>query len=424
MSRLGTDEKSGTAAFAAVPQESAEAVAIGRGGFAGRKISKIFIVAGEESGDRLGAALMAAITSQAAGPVHFEGVGGSAMVERGLASRFPIDELAINGFVAVPARLPKIIRRIRETAAAVIAAKPDALVIIDSPDFTHQVARRVRARAPGIPIIDYVSPTIWAWRPGRAAAMRGYIDHVLALLPFEPEAHRRLGGPPCTFVGHPLAEAAATLRPNAEESARREALPPVILVLPGSRRGEISRHLAPFGAAIDIVRERHGAAQIVLPTVPHLFDRLTRETAAWPIPPQVVVDPASKWAAFRQARAALAASGTVTLELALAGVPSVIAYKVALVEELIARMLATTRTVGLANIILGETIMPELLQREASPRRLAEALLAIIADSPARRRQLDALARIDAVMQIGKAVPSARAAAIVLDLAGSRLRHV
>ena len=252
--------------------------------------------------------------------------------------------------------------------------------------------------------------------------MRGYIDHVLALLPFEPEAHRRLGGPPCTFVGHPLAEAAATLRPDAAERARRAADPPVILVLPGSRRGEIGRHLAPFGAAIDMVCERIGAARIVLPTVPHLFDRLVRETAAWPVRPQIVVDPASKWAAFRQARAALAASGTVTLELAIAGVPSVIAYKVALVEEVIARMLAMTRTVGLANIILGEIVMPELLQREASPRRLAEALLAIIADTPARQRQLDALARIDAVMQVGTAAPSARAAAIVLDLARVAVR--
>jgi lipid-A-disaccharide synthase len=201
------------------------------------------------------------------------------------------------------------------------------------------------------------------------------------------------------------------------ERARREAAPPVRLVLPGSRGGEIFRHLATFGRAIALVRERIGGAEIVLPTVPHLFDRVVRETAAWPAVPQIVVEPARKWAAFRQARAALAASGTVTLELALAGVPSVIAYKVAVVEEVIARMVATTRTIGLANIILGETVMPELLQRQASPGRLAEALVAIIGDTPARRRQLDAFARLDAVMEIGDAAPSARAAAIVLDMA-------
>jgi len=377
----------------------------------------IFIIAGEESGDRLGAPLMAAITAQAGGRVVFAGVGGHEMAAQGLASLVPISDLAINGFAAIPGRLPAILRHLRHTSAAVITARPDALVIIDSPDFTHRVARRVRAAAPSIPIIDYVSPTIWAWRPGRAAAMRGYIDHVLALLPFEPEAHRALGGPPCTFVGHPLAEAVATLRPNAGERARREAAPPVILVLPGSRGGEIGRHLATFGAAIALVHERIGSAEIVLPTVPHLLDRIARETAAWPAVPQIMVEPARKWAAFRQARAALAASGTVTLELALARVPSVIAYKVALVEEAIARMVATTRTIGLANIILGETIMPELLQRQASPPRLAEALLAIIGDTPARRRQLDAFARLDTVMGIGDAAPSARAAAIVLDMA-------
>jgi lipid-A-disaccharide synthase len=384
---------------------------------ASRNAVKIFVIAGEESGDRLGAALMAALTARAAGPVTFAGIGGAAMAECGLASLFPIDELAINGFVAVPARLPLIVRRIREAAAAVIAARPDVLVIIDSPDFTHRVARRVRAAAPEIPIVDYVSPTIWAWRPGRAAAMRRYVDHVLALLPFEPEAHRRLSGPPCTFVGHPLAEAVGTLRPSSEEQRRREAAPPLLLVLPGSRGGEIYRHLATFGQAIALVQERTGGAEVVVPTVPHLFDRVTGETATWPVAPTIVVEPARKWAAFRQARAALAASGTVTLELALAQVPSVIAYKVALVEEAIARMLATTRTIGLANIILGETVMPELLQREASPARLADALLAIIGDGPARRRQLDAFARLDGIMEIGSAAPSARAAAIVLELA-------
>src|SRR5215471_1607766 len=152
----------------------------------------IFLIAGEESGDQLGAPLMAAIEDLASCPVTFCGIGGSAMAERGLRSLFPLDELAVNGFSAIPARLPLILRRIREAADAVIAAKPDVLVIIDSPDFTHRVARRVRAAAPGIPIVNYASPTVWAWRPGRARAMRGYVDHVLGLLPFEPEAYRKL----------------------------------------------------------------------------------------------------------------------------------------------------------------------------------------------------------------------------------------
>ncbi len=378
----------------------------------------IFLIAGEESGDRLGAALMAAIEDLAPYPVTFAGVGGSAMAERGLHSLFPLDELAINGFSAIPARLPLILRRIREAADAVIAAKPDSLVIIDSPDFTHRVARRVRAAAPHIPIVDYVSPTVWAWRPGRAAAMRRYVDHVLALLPFEPDVHRRLGGPPCTFVGHPLAEAVTMLRPSPQEAARRVAEPPLLMVLPGSRSGEIGRHLAVFGAAVGLAGERVGPVEVVLPTVPHLLERVRRDTAAWPIMPRVVVESQEKWAAFRQARAALAASGTVTLELALASVPTVVAYKVTLFEELIARTLVRVKMVGLANIVLDEMIMPELLQRQATAKNLADALVAIIADSPQRRRQCEAFAKLDAVMEIGTAMPSKRAAAAVIMLSG------
>jgi lipid-A-disaccharide synthase len=374
----------------------------------------IFLIAGEESGDRLGASLMAAIEALASGPVTFSGIGGGAMAERGLCSLFPLDDLAINGFSAIPARLPRILRRIRETADAVIAARPDSLVIIDSPDFTHRVARRVRAGAPNIPIVDYVSPTVWAWRPGRAAAMRHYIDHVLALLPFEPEALRRLGGPPCTFVGHPLAEAVATLRPNPQEAARRAGEPPLLLVLPGSRGGEIKRHLATFGAAVGLVKERLGKAEVVLPTVPHLVERVRRDTAAWPVAPRIVIEPAQKWAAFRQARAALAASGTVTLELALARVPTVVAYKVTLLEELIARALVRVKMVGLANIILDEMVMPELLQRQATAKDLADAVVAIAGDTPQRRRQCDAFVRLDTIMEIGGRAPSERAAATIV----------
>jgi lipid-A-disaccharide synthase len=382
-----------------------------------RSTMRIFLIAGEESGDRLGAALMAAIEGLAPGLVIFSGIGGRAMAQRGLHSLFPLDELAINGFSAIPARLPLILRRIREAADAVIAEKPCSLVIIDSPDFTHRVARRVRAAAPDIPIIDYVSPTVWAWRPGRAATMRGYVDHVLALLPFEPDVHRRLGGPPCTFVGHPLVEAVTMLRPSAPEAARRENGPPVLLALPGSRDGEIRRHLAVFGASVGLARERLGAVEVVLPTVPHLVERVRHDTAAWPLAPRAVVEPAEKWAAFRQARAALAASGTVTLELALAQIPTVIAYKVTLFEELIARALVRVRMVGLANIILDEVIMPELLQRQATANNLADALVAIIKDSPQRRRQCEAFATLDAIMQVGGRAPSERAAATVIRLA-------
>ena len=202
--------------------------------------------------------------------VRFEGIGGRAMAREGLESLFPIEELSIIGLAAVVKELPKILGLIKETAIAVTEAAPDILVIIDSPDFTHRVAKRVRAKDPEIPIVNYVSPSVWAWRPGRARAMLKYVDHVLALLPFEPEAYRRLHGPPCSYVGHPLTEQLASLRPNAEEAARRAESPPVLLVLPGSRRSEIRHHMAVFGQAVARLQEQGVTFELVLPTMPHL----------------------------------------------------------------------------------------------------------------------------------------------------------
>ncbi len=291
-----------------------------------------YIVAAEESGDALGAALVRALRAHYGGMSTFHGVGGRAMAAEGITSPFAIDELSIVGIAAIPRRLPMIFRRIRETAAAVVAARPDAVVIIDSPDFTHRVARRVRRLAPKIPILDYVSPSVWAWRPGRARAMRAYVDQVLAILPFEPEVHVKLGGPPCVYVGHPMVEHIAELRPNAEEAQRRRTNPPVVLVLPGSRASEIRHLLGTFGAAIAHVAARSGPMELVLPTVPHLAAQVRAGVAGWAVAPRIVVEPADKWAAFRRARAALAASGTVTLELALAGIPAVAAYRLSIVE--------------------------------------------------------------------------------------------
>jgi lipid-A-disaccharide synthase len=271
--------------------------------------------------------------------------------------------------------LPLILRRIRDTARLVVATRPDALVIIDSPDFTHRVARRVRAAAPSIPILNYVSPSVWAWRPGRARAMRSYVDHVLALLPFEPRAHARLGGPPCTYVGHPLLEQLAQLRPNAQEAQRRLAEPPVVLVLPGSRDAEIRRLLATFGQALAILAAGREPPDIVLPTLPHLREQITAATAGWAPRPRIVVDFKDKRAAFRVARAALAKSGTVTLELALAGVPMVAAYKVTWLEEIVMRLVSPLTSVILPNLILEENVVPEFLQRDCTAQNLGEALV-------------------------------------------------
>ena len=240
----------------------------------------IYFVAAEESGDALGAALARALMASG-GALNLAGVGGRAMAAAGIASPFPIDDLAIIGVSAIPRRLPMILRRIRETADAIIAARPDAVVIIDSPDFTHRVARRVRARAPSIPIIDYVSPSVWAWRPGRARAMREYVDCVLAILPFEPAAHLRLGGPPCAYVGHPLTERLSELRPGADEAMRRQSAPPLVLVLPGSRTSEVRRLLSVFGDALARVGSRIGPMELVLPTLPHLAAEARADVAGW-----------------------------------------------------------------------------------------------------------------------------------------------
>jgi lipid-A-disaccharide synthase len=375
---------------------------------------KIFLIATEESGDRLGSSLMKVLRQRLGGAVRFEGVGGLSMAREGLASLFPIEELSIMGLAAVVKQLPKILRLIRETATAVTETSPDILVIIDSPDFTHRVARRVRARDPSIPIVDYVSPSVWAWRPGRARAMVRYVDHVLALLPFEPGAYRRLRGPPCSYVGHPLIEQIGQLRPGADEQMRRDAQPPVLLVLPGSRRSEINHHVAVFGATLGRLHAQDVAFELILPTMPHLQDAVAQAVKSWPVQPRIVVGDKEKRAAFRIAHAAFVKSGTATLELAIAGVPMVAAYMVGAVEAAIMRRAIRTSSVILANLVIGENVVPEFIQENCAPEKLLPALRDILTDSPLRRRQLEAFAKLDAIMSTGNQPPSVRAADIVL----------
>ena len=374
---------------------------------------KIFLIATEESGDRLGAALMKVLRQRLGDAVQFSGVGGRQMTGEGIDPLFPIEELSIIGFAAVVKQLPKILQLIRRTADAVLADTPDMLVIIDSPDFTHRVARRVRARNPDIAIVNYVSPSVWAWRPGRARAMRGYVDHVLALLPFEPEEYRKLQGPPCSYVGHPLTEQLTSLRPNDEEQKRRDAQPPVLLVLPGSRRSEIRHHLALFGAALGQLNKQT-PFELVLPTMPHLEAMVREGVASWPVTPRLAVGEIEKRAAFRVARAALAKSGTVTLELALSGIPMVTTYRVGAAEAFILRRAIRVSSVILANLVIGSDIIPEFLQENCTRDKLAHALRDVLADTPDRLRQLVAFATMDGKMSTGDRPPSVRAADIVL----------
>ncbi len=257
----------------------------------------------------------------------------------------------------------------------------------------------MRAEAPEIPIVHWVAPTVWAWRPGRARAMRPHVDRLLALLPFEPKVLAELHGPPTTYVGHPLLSEASLLRPGPDERRMRDnAVAPVVLVLPGSRRSELKHLLPVFREAVRLTAARVPHARFVLPAVSHLADQIEAEVAGWPVRPEVLRGDEPKRAAFRRARAALAASGTVTLELALAGVPLVGAYRGHPLEAFVARRLIRSHSVLMCNLVLGRNVAPELLQDDATPQALADALMALIQDTPARAAQLAAFAEIDGIM--------------------------
>lgn len=382
----------------------------------------VFIVAGEHSGDALGGDLMAAINRRLKRRVRYLGVGGEAMQAQGLVSQFPLEDVAVMGLASILPKLPRIVRRVYRTVAAAVAAQPDIVVIIDSPEFTHPIAKRIRRQLPDVPIIDYVSPTVWAWRPGRAKKMAAYVDHLLALLPFEPEAHAKLGGPPCTYIGHPLSEREDWIR-DLDPAPLRERLnlsedKPVLLVLPGSRRSEVTRLMEPFSKTVELLRKAGREFTVIIPTVPSVAGLVAEKTSQWTVPPHIVTGEEDKFRAFKLARAALAASGTVTLQLAMAGTPMVVAYRV---DQLAVRLrfLVKVKSIVLANLVLGENAFPELIQEDCTADKLANELTAIMDDTPARKAQLEALARIPEKMAFEALSPSETAAGIVLDYASN-----
>lgn len=379
---------------------------------------KLFLVAVEESGDQLGAALIRALRLRLGDAVQFSGVGGRKMAAEGFVSLHSTDDFSIMGFSAIPRLLPTALKRLRETLRAIREQRPHGLIVIDSPGYSLWVAYCAKRADPSLKVIDYVSPSVWAWRPSRAPSMRRYVDHVLALLPFEPDVHRRLGGPPCSYVGHPIVEQAAQFRPSAEEALRRLTAPPVLVVLPGSRSGEVQRLSPIFGETIGRVRDQIGPLEVVVPAAPHLVERVRASAKSWPVTPRIVTEQADKLAAFRVARAALAKSGTVTLELALAGVPMVAAYKVSAFDAWFIRRMVNLPSVILANLVIGENVVPELLQEDCTPEQLSAALIPLLGDTPERRRQVEAFARLDDILQIGAAAPAMRAAEVVLAEVG------
>ncbi|MGQ2949747.1 MAG: lipid-A-disaccharide synthase [Agrobacterium sp.] len=384
---------------------------------------KVAVIAGEVSGDLLGADLIRSVKARYPGSVELMGVGGEALEAQGLTSLFDYSELSIMGFTQVLKKLPKLIARINQTAQAIIAAKPDILLIIDSPDFTHRVAKKVRKQLPNLPVINYVCPSVWAWKEYRATAMLSYVDHVLALLPFEPEAMRRLGGPPTTFVGHRLSvdpDVLAVRQKRAERSLPAKGEAKTILLLPGSRSTETTRLMEPFREAAKAFVERNGPTRFVLPTVPRQENRIRELAATWPedIRPEIGIDSAFKWNAFARADAAIAASGTVILELALAGVPTVSVYKTDWIFTMLSKRVKTW-TGALPNLIADYPVVPEYLNEVVRPGSMLRWAERLASDTTERRAMLEGYALVQQRLHTD-APPGETGAGILLDVFNAR----
>jgi lipid-A-disaccharide synthase len=385
---------------------------------------RLFLVAGEPSGDRLGAALMAGLRQLTDEAIEFTGIGGPMMQAEGLKTLFPMQELSHIGLTDILANIRRLLRRVDETADAVLAVKPDALITIDIPEFSLRVASKVKAARPHQPTVHYVAPTVWAWRPKRARKMARSIDHVLALLPFEPP-YMEAEGMSCDFVGHPVV--AEPQADAAEVAAFRAAhgigsVAPLILALPGSRGSEVSRLAPIFGAALEPVLRRHPGARVVVPAAAAVAGLVAERVADWPGAP-IVLDPrgrdeaafaAIKRAAFGAADVALAASGTVSLELAAAETPMVIAYDMSWLSRKMIASLLRVDTVTLVNLVSDTRAVPEFLGEACRPAPIAAALDRLLSDSAARAEQLDAAAA--AMLRLGRGgeAPGLRAARSVL----------
>ncbi|MCJ8239241.1 lipid-A-disaccharide synthase [Peteryoungia algae] len=351
---------------------------------------KIAVIAGEVSGDLLGADLIAQVKAMHQGPVELVGVGGDALEAQGLKSIFDFSELSIMGITQVLSKLPRLIKLISLTADAIIKAEPDLLLIVDSPDFTHRVARKVRQKLPDLTVVNYVCPSVWAWKEYRAKAMLDYVDAVLAVLPFEPAVMQRLGGPETYFVGHRLSSHADIRRVRESRKARgarAEGEGRTILLLPGSRGSEITQLLPVFGEAMQEFVARNGETRFVLPTVARQEARVREITRDWALRPEIVLGDDAKWRAFEEADAAIAASGTVILELALAHVPVVSTYRGDWIIRLLANRIKIW-TGALPNLIADYAVVPEYFNDVLRPASLVRWSERLSLDTPQRAAML------------------------------------
>ena len=376
----------------------------------------LMLVCGEPSGDQLGAQLMAALKTLTGGSVKIVGVGGEAMAAQGLKSLYPLDVTAIMGLREVVPRIPAILARVRQVAEYAVQTQPDAVVLIDSPDFTHRIARRLKAIAPRIATINYVAPQVWASRAYRARAMASYFDMVLALLPFEVPFFEGYGLR-TVFVGHPAIERAKRMTGGDAFRARHgiSSQAPLLAVLPGSRTNEVRFILPAFRDAIRLLAGRVPGLVTVLPTVPHVAARVREGAANWPVPLHIVEGEDEKFAAFDAADAALAASGTVTTELALSRTPMVVAYKVGWLTYRLMKPLIHVKFATIANLLLDREAVPEFLQERCKPQPIADALAALLTDKDAAARQVADLDEAMHRLGQGAEQPSLRAARAIID---------
>jgi lipid-A-disaccharide synthase len=376
---------------------------------------RIFITSGETSGDLLAAQLMAALKELTGGAVVFEGVGGPRMTAEGLTSLFPADDIAVMGLVDILPKLRILIDRIWKAVRHAAAMRPDLAILVDVPGFNLRIAERLKPIAPDIPIVLYVAPQAWAWRPKRAVEMRAYVDHILALLPFEPAFFAK-AGVRCTHVGHPVVERFPGGGLGAGFRARHDISPdtPVLAVLPGSRRKEVSRLAPVFAETLSLLKAKHPKLVAVVPTVPHVAGQVREAASAWPLRNIVVEAESEKYPAFEAADAALAASGTVALELALAGTPMVIAYKVDWGTAFYVRRAIQVKYANLINLIADRPIVPELIQENCTAANLARETDRLLSDQSARAAQRAAFETAARALGLGQESPSRRAAKAAL----------
>lgn len=387
-----------------------------------KKRMKIGIVATEPSGDALGAELIEALRDQTGSPIEFVGIGGDAMQATGFKSYFPVEKLAVNGFVSFIKAIPRGIRLAKKLVTLLLGDDIQALILIDSPEFTHPVARWFRAQNDAPPIFDLVAPTVWAWRPWRARKMTRYIDEVLAVLPFEPQVFLELGGPKCTFIGHPAIDRAKRHQMSAVEFRKKYGLAadkPVLVLLPGSRRSEIKRHMTVFTQAVARFSKNIGGVQVVMPIVPHMHQTILQQLKN--LGPDlgfellIVENEDDKWGAFRAAELALAASGTITLELTATHTPMVVGYRLDFIATLLKHAMKI-HSIVLPNLINGKNIVPEFIAGACTAEALCTALEELHQSPEVRQQQIDYLAK--AAKESGGTDPQQtadRAALIILS---------